>query len=511
MSSHGEGVLAVGSGAILIALVQGWYESGLSNITVHVTNTQPTDIGELKIILEQALLSDSEAALNILEAAEGNKVDWEAAVRPYSFILYAAQHGDLEEFQMLRAACLAQKKPLLPAMGLQGIGLAGPLLDPEEDGCWESAWRCVQRSIVKADWRPYSAATSTLLSNLIVNEWHKWMAGEPNCRNHCYLLNPRTLEGSWHPIHLHPLLSGHKLGCSIMDLELNLGADHEPDTEEWFTWFGSMTSEVSGIFHVWGEGALNQLPLAQCLVHPDDPLSEEASRLPAIVCSGFTHVEARRESALAGLEAYTARMVPLLVPEPLSRQQENIHIGAGLTFAEAVRRGLSAYLSQELGKRTIQQELILTPMECARIEDIQCRFYKEALSILEGEPVIASGESLLGFPVVWVNSGDSWYGGVNLNRTLALRQSLHKALMKTEAAPVSSVLWNEHQQRPESITISAASLIDNALWVRSAVQTLNEHRIDLEVFDLRCESIWRDGSIKVVGIMLCEEVSSCIQ
>ncbi|PWW00965.1 putative thiazole-containing bacteriocin maturation protein [Paenibacillus cellulosilyticus] len=510
MFSQGEGVLAVGSGAILVALVQAWYESGLSKLTVLVTNTQPTDIEELKTALEQTLLSDSEAVLNILEAAKDNEVDWEAAVRPYFFIAYVAQQGDLEELQKLQVACLAQKKLLLSAMILRGRGMVGPLLDPEGDGRFASAWRRVHSTVFPENWesQPFSAAASTLLSNLIVNEWHKRLGGEPNCRNQCYLLNPLTLEGSWHPILPHPFLSRLEPVRAVLDPELYLETEHEPNAEEWFSWFSSLTSEVSGIFHVWEEGTLNQLPLAQCLVQPADPLSEGPSRLlPTIVSSALTHAEARRESALAGLESYTARMAPQLVPESLLLQQEQIHIGAGLTFAEAVRRGLSTYLSRALGNRTIHQALILKHgMECTRMEDVQCQFYWQALNILEGEPLITTGESLLGFPVVWVHSGDCWYGGVSLSVTLALRQSLKNALMKTEAASVSSVIWNNPKQ--QSVTIPSGDPIDHALWVRSAVQILKQQHTRLEVFDLRWESFLREGPVEVVGIMLSEEVSS---
>ncbi|UUZ86137.1 hypothetical protein LJK88_23600 [Paenibacillus sp. P26] len=35
--------------------------------------------------------------------------------------------------------------------------------------------------------------------------------------------------------------------------------------------------------------------------------------MPAVVCSGLTHEEARRESGLAGLEAYVHRLSPLFV------------------------------------------------------------------------------------------------------------------------------------------------------------------------------------------------------
>lgn len=154
--------------------------------------------------------------------------------------------------------------------------------------------------------------------------------------------------------------------------------------------------------------------------------------MPAIVSSCLTHVDARRESILAGLEAYAARMMPLLFSERSAYHLEYIGVGAG-TFAEAVGRGLRACLANKLGKRTIPQKLAVTHMECARIEDVRCRFYLQALSTMEGDPLIAVGEPLLGFPVVWVRSGNLWYGSADLTLTLALRQSLQKALLKAGA------------------------------------------------------------------------------
>ncbi|NOU94485.1 hypothetical protein GC093_14850 [Paenibacillus sp. LMG 31456] len=515
MSSQVEGVLVVGCGPILLSLVKAWYESGLSKLTVYVTNTQLTDMEELKKLLEHALPSDPGASLDIHAATGDEEVNWETEIRPFPFILYTSQPGDLEELRELQAACTAEMKPMLPVMGLRGMGMVGPLHRPDGDGWWESAWRRIHSSVFPADGEPqrFSATAAAVLSNLLVHEWGKAVTEEEetHCIDQCYILDPITLEGSWHSILPHPFITGHEQVRMVTDMELRLGIEQEPadseETEEWFTWFNKLTSMVSGIFHVWEEGSLNQLPLAQCLVQPADPLSEgPAQLLPTIICSGLTHVEARRESGLAGIESYTARMTPLLVSELPSDQPEDIHIGAGGTFAEALGRGLRACLDQELGMRPLHNELVLTRMECTQIEDVRCQYYLQAISILEGEPVIAVGESLLGFPVVWVCSGGAWYGSVGLDLTLALRGSLQKALMKTECAPVSSVIWNDHKKL-QSVIIPSNYPTWNAPWMLSAVQTLKQHHKRLEVVDMRCESFLREGPFEVLGIRLREEES----
>ena len=37
-----------------------------------------------------------------------------------------------------------------------------------------------------------------------------------------------------------------------------------------------------------------------------------------------------------------------------------------------------------------------------------------------------------GFPVVWVGTNDGWYGSVDLNITMALRNSLQQAIIKVQ-------------------------------------------------------------------------------
>ncbi|MFE5318467.1 hypothetical protein ACFQ88_07150 [Paenibacillus sp. NPDC056579] len=511
MSSQDAGVLAVGSGTILVELVNAWYESGLSKLSILAINTSLADAEQLKAAWEQALPSNPETSLDIILAeAEGVEVNWNTVIRPFSFILYAAQHGDLEELEKLQSTCIAEKKPLLPAMDLRGIGMVGPLLQPDGNGSGECAWRRVHASIFPPEWEsyPFYRTTATLLSNLIVYECHKWFIGEsePKSNNHCYILNPLTLEGSWYSVLPHPFLSGHEAARMATDLELNLGSDQEPDAEQWFSWFNGLTSKVSGIFHVWEEGALEQLPLAQCLVQPVDPLSEGFARLlPAIVSSALTHVEARRESALAGMESYTARMTPLWIPGLSSRQQEDISIGAGFTFAEAAGRGLIACLTKELERRTLYQERVLSRMEIVQIEDVHCRYYLQALNIKEGETFIAFGEPLYGFPVIWVLSDHSWYGCVGLDKTLALRQALQNALMKTKIVPDSAMIWSD--DKPQRITITSAASISHASRMLSAVNTLRQHHKQLEVFDMRCEPVLKEGPLEVVAVLLGEEVA----
>ncbi|CAG7654847.1 hypothetical protein ACFQI7_23055 [Paenibacillus allorhizosphaerae] len=510
MSFQEEGVLAVGSGPILLSLIESWYESGSSKLAVFVTSFQPTDMAALTKLAEDAQRSNPDVTLHIAAAAGGEVPDWRTIIRPFSFILYVSHCGDLEELRQLQHACIAERKPMLPAIVLKGIGMAGPLLHSDGNGSWESAWRRLHRTVFPRDGEPhcFSAAAAALLSNILVHEWHIAAAGakEPNCVNQCFVLNPAALTGSWHPVTPHPLVSGYEPARPV-ELELTIGANDEPeDPEEWYAGFNRLTSQVTGVFHVWEECDLIQLPLAQCLVQAADPLSEgPAMLLPPLVRSGLTHEEARRESGLAGLEAYADRMIPLLFSGWSSSRHDEIGVGTGCSIAEAVGRGLTSCLSKTWGKRTVSDERAITRIHCTAVEDVRCRFYLQALKRIEGKPLIAVGEPLLGFPVVWVYSGSSWYGSVDLHFTLALRRSLQKALSQTEAVAPASIVCG--QQETRTVTIADGEPLTYASLIQSAVQLLKQSHKRLQPFDLRNEFFLGTGPFVTYGVTIGEGAS----
>lgn len=510
MSTQGERVLAIGAGPILISMAESWFDSGLSDFSAIITSSQPADAMKLTKCWEQAFDHDPDASLNIRVAAADKDLDWNAAVRPYSLILYVSQNGDLAELRKIQQACLAEKKRMLPAVVIGGRGLAGPLLLPDGSGRWDSAWRRIHSPVFSGD-RPESIpiAAAAVLSDILVHEARKAVRGEKelHCRNQCFLLNPGTLTGSWHPIRTHPLVCGNEAVRPVENIRLAIETSHEPaDRHEWFSGFTRLTSAVAGIFHVWEEADLIQLPLAQCLVQPADPLSPgPADLMPAIVRSGLTHEEARRESGLAGLEAYAARLMPQLLSGSDADRHERIGIGAGCTVAEAVGRGLRACLTHELGKRSLSYEQSATRLTWTQIEDVRCRYYLQALSIMDGEPLIAAGESLFGFPVVWVYSGSSWYGSADFSFTLALRQSLQKALEKTEGAASFAVVWNDRE--PQDCAVAGSAPTTHASLVLSAIQRLKQNNIRFEVFDMRSELFLGEEPFIIYGVILGEEES----
>ena len=129
-----------------------------------------------------------------------------------------------------------------------------------------------------------------MLANVITFELFKEITGvtEPEQKNLFYLLDLDTLEGNWHSFLPHPLVDGHVSSEWVTDLDKRLERSLSKDEANGLLlYFSQLTSEVSGIFHIWEEGDLKQLPLAQCRVQAVDLLSKgPAELLPDIVCTG---------------------------------------------------------------------------------------------------------------------------------------------------------------------------------------------------------------------------------
>ncbi|NUK31768.1 putative thiazole-containing bacteriocin maturation protein [Parageobacillus sp. VR-IP] len=518
-------ILAIGSGPFLVSLVSALIESGLPKFHVLITNSMPTNRVRLKELVENARKTDSEVKIEeiaLQKGAEGSS--WREVVQPFEWILYVSQEGNVEELRALHAVCREEKKGFLPAISLQQVGLAGPLVHPDSEGCWESAWRRIHRSALRED-RPlqtFSTTAGAMLANVIVFELFKKVTGvtKSEQRNQFFLLDLETLEGGWHSFIKHPLVTiGRVEAGLVQDLDWRLKQNSSRnDPSRLFHYFNQLTSAESGIFHIWEEGGLKQLPLAQCRVQAMNPLSEgPAELLPEVVCAGLTHEEARREAGLTGIESYVSPMIDLLVTSSLNREkevgvitpQEFIGVGAGETIAEGICRGLQKCLDEELSKRQVNRREPIFQVQLGTVEDEHCRFYLQALTTMHGPPMIGLGEKVSGFPVVWVGTGGRWYGSAGLNITMALRKALEQALMdaqnqaaslRIQALEDSSVLLNEEE--PLRLEIPACEGTAQLELLQSAMQVLEQNRMQLFVFDLAIEPFLKEELAGVFGVLL---------
>ncbi|MDN3017135.1 putative thiazole-containing bacteriocin maturation protein [Paenibacillus sp. BSR1-1] len=521
-------VLAVGSGPFFSSLVASLLESGLPKFKLLITDKKPTNRRQIMELAAHARKTDYEVEVEEMALEENGVRFWREIIQSFDAVLYVSEEGDLEELRLLHSVCLEEKKIFLPSICLQKVGIAGPLVHQDSDVCWESAWRRLHHSVLMKDRQlaGFSSKAGAMLANVIVFELFKEITGVTKSKqnNNFFLLDLDTMEGKWHSFFPHLLVTGRKSAKWVEDTEIL--AEHglrKGEPSELLLYFHQLTSKESGIFHIWEEGDLKQLPLAQCRVQAVNPLSEgPAGLLQEIVCTGLTHEEARTEAGFAGIESYAAQMVDLIVPtlsshtagNSLIESQEFFGIGAGETVAESVSRGLQKCLEEELRKQHLDKKNFVAQVQIRKMEDERCKFYLQSLTTLQGTPMIGLGKEILGFPVVWVGTNDGWYRSVDLNITLALRKALQNAVFGVQnqssfspALPLKHSSVHLEDKEPQNIDIPAKNERVEAQTLKSALEVLERNHKRLLVFELELEPFIKEKLAGVFGVLLKGEES----
>ncbi|WP_226641455.1 putative thiazole-containing bacteriocin maturation protein [Mesobacillus subterraneus] len=500
-------VLAVGSGPMLNSLVSTLLESGLQKLCVSITEEIPTNRKRLAELVNHARKTDAE-----VEYEECNGTDWSEVLRPFDSVLYVSQNGIVEELKLLQSICKEERKTFIPAILFKHTGLSGPIFDPDSRLCWESAWRRLHSSVLEKEQKgsPASLATGALLANVITFELYKKLAGVSTAeqRDRIYLLNLETLEGSWHRVSPHPLVTGDFSYIEVENIENRLSQDiRKAEPEKFLQYFSLLTSKETGILHEWEEGDLKQLPLAQCRVQAVDPLSDGPSQLlEARVCTAFTHEEARTEAALTGLEEYSARFAEV------TENGRNLGVGTGESFAEAVGRGLQNFLAKELYVRRLSEQECISVIDLNQIEDKRCAYYLKALTTVQGAPRAGMGKDVHGFPVIWIGTKKGWYGSTGLNATLALRSAFQNALsdFQNESAGVKAQVLQESEvlileRDKQNIKIPECTARIQRKSLQEAIEVLKQNRMEMSVLELSFEPIFKQQLEGVFGVSLREE------
>jgi putative thiazole-containing bacteriocin maturation protein len=505
-------VLAVGSGPFFVSLVASLLDSGLPKFHMLITDSVQTNRQRLMELVAHARKTDPDVEIEEVTLNKQGESSWEEIVKPFDYILYVSEQSNVEELRLLHRVSREEKKVFLSAICLEQAGLAGPIVHPDSEVCWESAWRRIHLSALFKDQEfPTDSATPfAMLANVIVFELFKDVTGvsEKVQKNQFFLLDLETLEGNWHSFIPHPLVTGQTSSRLVEDIEMRLAQGTERgDPGKLLLSFNQLTSKVTGIFHIWEEGDLNQLPLAQCRVQPVNPLAyKPADLLGDIVCTGLTHEEARREAGLSGMEAYVSQLAGSLDLPP------EVEMGAGETFSESVCRGLQRFLDEELIKQSLEQEYSVLPVQLSKVEDERCRFYLQALTTLRGAPTIGIGEEVSGFPVVWVGTNDGWYGSVDFTITLALRNALQQAIFNVQneeefvmarSLEVSSMILDETV--PLSIEIPACEERIQSDNLLTAMETLERNGKQLFVYELELEPFLKERLTGIFGVLVQEE------
>lgn len=506
-------VLAIGAGPLFISLVSSMLESGLPKFQFLITDTVQTNRQRLMELVAHARNTDAE--VEIEEVIRNVESNWQELMKPFEYILYVSEHGNVEELRFLHRVCREEGKTFLPAICLEQVGLAGPLVYPNSRACWESAWRRLhQAALLKEEsYSEFSSTAGAMLANVIVFELFKDVTGvsDKEQKNQFFLLDFETLEGNWHPFQPHPLVTGNQSARLVENLTMFPTRTIEnEDPHKLLLFFNQLTSKVSGIFHIWEEGDLNQLPLAQCRVQSVDPIAEGPSEhLQDLVCTGLTHEEARREAGLSGIETYLAKIFTSLDLSP------HVEIGAGETLSEGICRGLQRCLDQELKSQLNEPIYSVSRVELCTVDDDRCRFYLQALKTMQRIPTLGIGKEVSGFPVVWIGTQEGWYGSSGLNITLALRNALQQALAKAQniedivtprTLEVSSILLDEKAQ--QNLDIPACDERFQSENLRTAMEVLERNGKKLLVYELELEPFLKKELAGLYGVLVQDEGSS---
>ena len=517
-------VLAVGSGPILVSLARALIESGHPTFDFLVTESIPTNVQRVYELVENARKMDSEVEVKEVPFEKGeHKSSWKHAISPYDYILYVSEDGNINELKDLNFVCKREGKVFLPAICLDQVGLSGPFVHPEWDGCWESAWRRLHQSAIGSDQKPniVSSTTGAILANVIVFELFKKVTGIAGSTNQIYLLDFETLEGEWLSVISHPLVTSTSLVPRLIeDLDLRIKQEEKRTNQphKLLEYFSGLTSEEIGIFHSWEERDLSQLPLAQCFVQAVNPVSEgPAELLPEVVCAGFTHEEAKRNAGLRGIEMYVSKWIDSYVrnqdhPIDSTFTEGLIGIGAGETIEEAICRGLQVYLDEKLRNRKDEGQNVNFDVELGSIEDQHCRVYFNALTTLNGTPTIYLKEELLGFPVIAVRSNGQRFTCAGLNITLALRNALQQALLNTQNQQINTMIVDQKKEpalfrenKEFKLDIPSCEDKKKLELLQSSIGILHQKSKRLFVYDLAFEPFLNQELAGVFGVQIVEE------
>jgi putative thiazole-containing bacteriocin maturation protein len=477
-------IAVISSGNLLCSLVGSLIESGLPAFSIFTTKKNENT--KLQKMIADAKTAEPDTQISIKQVKKNNK-----PLHPFECILYGSDGDDLDQLRATQDFCIKHNKIFLPVTIEKSAALAGPIVSAESNACWESAYRRLHH---KESCSPSSTAIS-MLANVAVFELFKTITGvqENNKDSLIYRLNLETLEGSWYPVIPHPHVTKSIHAVPILDPLLHMLDSNQPQ-KDFQSLFYLITSRETGIFHTWEEEDLLQLPLSQCKVTVADPHTE-------VVCSGLTHDEARTEAGLSGIETYVKGLY--LDASPL------LSTGAGGTAAEGMCRALQNSLHDLFVKS--KEYAALSKLDASHIHDERCRFLIQSLSKLCPETKIYRGVKVLGFPVVWVQTNDHWYGSAGLNHKIALERALKTALIDTQN---NENLFNPYGVKVHSISCKTESqtlsLDDQSPHetFASALQTLEKNNVRAEFFLLKVETIIDEHTAGTYGVTLCEEGQS---
>lgn len=493
-------VIVFGSGSLLLSMILSLIKTGVAKFSIMITDPAMTDQSRINELISEARSIDQDTEVSVIPLSRLDKTSLKEAIKPFDSVLFGLQDTNIDLLRLIESVCREERKDFMPITFIKEIAFAGPLIQPDSEVTWDSAFRRLHPRSLNENTgsHTFSPTAGSLLANLAVFELFKKITGvrQQQKDDRLYLLNLETLEGDWHTFFPHPLVSG-KITAELIQDHQSFLEQRTKDQANLPALFDELTSQVSGIFHMWEEADLSQLPLSQCKVQTIDPLSSGPGQLKdKIVCAGMSHHEARREAGLVGIETYARCYSEQL---PFKNPSDLIGIGTGETAVEGLFRAMQNWLDKEFVNQANAIGFTNQKLELEQIEDNRCSYYLEALNTLRGDAEFYSGSGVYGFPVIWVRSGSHLFGSAGLNRTLAMRAALQLAIMHTQnnqylrsSYGVVMPAGDLRAHSSKRITLPAFHEDAKKQTLLAALEKLKSNKKQVDIFKVSLESVFNE-------------------
>ncbi|MGA4719823.1 bacteriocin maturation protein [Fictibacillus nanhaiensis] len=500
---HESKVAVIGCGPLLTSLTASLLQSGLPAFTIFHKAVNQDETKKLQERIKATKKQEPESFITLLPFNENSCTE---DLTNVDYVLYANGDENTEELLMVQNICREQSKSFLPVTLQNNQAFVGPFVLSDSAACWKTASIRLGTKSSEGNKSIPSRTASSLIANVAVFMLFKKITGvQENPENYIYQLNMKTFEGSWNHVSPHPLVNKKMKVDQIEDPLLFL--KDSPNRElDLYSLFYQITSRETGLFRLFEEEDLTQLPLSQCQVKVADPFGE--SEPEVITVSGRTHEDARLEAGLSGIETYVKKL--------FQNSPDAKSVGTGRSAAEGMCRALQNKL-QEIFMKSQNKMQVSAEINVSSIKDSYSTFLIQALSTL-GDEIdeikLYLGKNVYGFPVVWVQQDSKCFGSIGLDENRALQNALQGALMyrqnKAKASSKKCIISSSTipTSRLQTITLSETKEVPLTKALTSALQTLKINNCNVKFYTLHAESILNENTSGLFGITLSSEVQS---
>ncbi|MET7606046.1 hypothetical protein ABZS96_26750 [Streptomyces avermitilis] len=393
-------ILAVGSGSVFAALVEGGLLSGLERLSARLTSSEAAQRARLEQLAEGARTADPGQRLETGTAAADDPAGLWQAVGGADVVLYAADISDPVLLGALDRACAELGRTLIPVTLRADEAWVGPVCaGPRPKVRWESLWRrlCDPALGEPGPHRFLTGPVPGIVANHLVFRAFAYLTGvaDDSASSDVVRIDLETLQTSAHTLTPHPLLSpaparrDTAAGPQDAGPAGDLAHEEAVDAEELAERVGSLTDGRLGVLGPVAEEHFEQFPLRVVRLSVADP---HRPGVPFAVWGAGRDFPQARDAALRhGLAAYAVRYadprridggrvtgfsladgtaVPVPAAEVFTQPEDSAAAGrlpagtaAGPTWAAAVEQALLDHCLRRAGSAPAGEPVALDRLE----------------------------------------------------------------------------------------------------------------------------------------------------